>query len=87
MQTQRLQLKFPVSLLVEGMNAKTGECITAFLHAAIKSRNERQALKVETLYDPVRIRLRIAISGSLETTQEPPHMFEYVAYQNTAATE
>jgi excisionase family DNA binding protein len=72
---------------VEGINAKTGERITAFLHAAIKGRNERQALKVETLYDAVRIRLRIVILGSLETTQELLHMIEHLAHQSTAATE
>jgi len=49
------------------------------IFTAIKGRNERQASKVETLYDAVRARLKIVVLGSLETARELPCMIEYLA--------
>ncbi|MES2627274.1 MAG: helix-turn-helix domain-containing protein [Pseudomonadota bacterium] len=70
---------------VEGINTKSAERMATFIRAAVKDRNERQALKIETLYDAVRGRLKIIIIGSLETAQEFLRMIEHLAQRSAAS--
>lgn len=74
-----------VSSVVEiaGINLDKAQRITSLIMAAIKGRKEDQALKVETLYDDVKAKLKVIILGSLETTSVLLGMIEHLAHGET----
>jgi excisionase family DNA binding protein len=64
---------------VDGINAGAAERIVTLIMGASKGRKESQALRVETIYDEVRARLKIVILGSLESTRVLLGMIEHLA--------
>lgn len=70
-----------VSSVVEivGINLDKAQRLTNTIMAVIKGRKEDQALRVETLYDEVRAKLKIIILGGLETTSLLLGMIEHLS--------
>ena len=70
---------------VNGINSEKAQRISNLVMAAVKGRNESQALKVEMLHDAMRARLKVIILGSLNSTSVLLGMIEHLSHEASAA--
>jgi len=69
---------------VNGLNAVKAQRLCNLILAAVKGRQENRPLRVETLYDEVKVRLKIVILGSLEATGILLSMIDHLALAETS---